>query len=176
MLKGPIDYECGECGAETAVYEFIRELRCHACGAMIASGNEWEDKCGQRFPPGVSCRPPVNVRERRLFEGLGPGKEDAIFIHVTDDAVWLSFPIKIPELRVGGKRVALDGEARERLSWHVARFFAEELSASGFKENNLCPIASGSGALLEFFKEAVSDEEAEEALRLAVGFKKRFGF
>lgn len=170
-MRGPIHYICRECGASNKIYEYVEFINCYACGTRMRSGEKWKAECKKEFPEGISYKPKENALEKEIFQSLNLSKEDAKYISIKDaDIVRFVFPVKAESIKVGGKILLLDRKAQEGISEAITQFFASELDEGGFNYND------SSGMEHDFYKEFKTVEEAKEAVKWLIDFKKRFGF
>lgn len=166
----PIHYVCSMCGAENLIHEYVEFFDCYACGYRKNFDEKFKAELREQFPEGVIYKHEENVYEKQIFQGLNLSKEDTKYISIQDDdTVRFVFPIKIESIKAGDKKLILDREAEEGTSKAIAQFFATELYEGGFQYNG------SSGMEHDFYKEFNTDEEAKEAGKWLVAFKKRFG-
>lgn len=114
--------------------------------------------------------------ERKLFESLKLSQNERQYISVEDDdCVRIGFPISIGGIFVGSEEIALDEKDEIDLYEKVAEFYAEKMSEGGFKDVHLFTIPSRCRRKVDFYKDFNTEEEAKEAIRWLIDFKKRTG-
>lgn len=114
--------------------------------------------------------------ERKLFESMNLSKYDRQYISVEDDdTVRIGFPISIGGIYVGSEEIALDEQDEIDLYDKVVEFYTDKMSEGGFKDVHLFTIPSRCRKHVDFYKEFSSEEEAKEAIKWLLEFKKRTG-
>lgn len=119
--------------------------------------------------------------EKQIFQSLNLLEEDSKYISISEDAVYFSLPIKMDiNLWVGGKKLQFDDKTLIALYETIHDFIEWSLlKEGGFNNINLMTISTDSRSepakQLEFYKDINSDDEAKEAVKWLIEFKKRFG-
>ncbi len=122
--------------------------------------------------------PSDNQYEKYIFDSLHLSESNRKYIHITKDAVYFTFPIKLKlELWAGDKKLFLDKKAMNEISETIGDFFRYELSKGEFKDIVVYSTADPSERQeMEFYRDIGSEEEAIEAVQWLLEFRKRFGF
>ncbi len=119
--------------------------------------------------------------EKQIFQSLNLLEEDSKYISISEDAVYLSFPIKMDiNLWVGGRKLRFDDKMLIALYETIQDFIEWSLlKEGGFNNINLMTISTDSRPepvkQLEFYKDINSDNDAKEAVKWLIEFKKRVG-
>jgi hypothetical protein len=117
-----------------------------------------------------------NALEKKLFESLNLTQAERQYISVEDDdTVRIGFPISIGGIYVGSEEVALDEKDEIDLYDKVVEFYTDKMSEGGFKDVHLFTVPSRCRKHVDFYKEFNSEEEAKEAIKWLLEFKKRTG-
>ncbi|MEK6680387.1 MAG: hypothetical protein AABY79_00280 [Nitrospirota bacterium] len=174
-------YICRECGAENAVYKYVEFIDCYACGTRLRSGKEWKAECRKKFSGGAGYKFEENVYQNEIFQSLNLSNDESKYIIVEKDTVYFVIPIKIEiKISIGNKRLQFDNEAEAGLFENICNFFNAELYKGGFTLNRINSHGKLYQNVLigkaEFFKDTNTDNEAKEAVKWLVDFKKRVGF
>lgn len=178
MFKGPIiDHICLECGANNSITGYVEFYDCYACGRRINFKDGIKKYLKQKFPEGAEPAVKKNKTEYadNIFNSLNLTEADRKYIYVEKERVCFSFPLKLKTgIWVGGKKITLDIKDEAGIYEKVGEFFASELSQAGFKTRRL---GNGIGiGEIDFYKDICSTDEAKEAVKRLIEFKKRFGF
>ena len=119
--------------------------------------------------------------EKQIFQSLNLLEEDSKYISISEDAVYLSFPIKMDiNLWVGGRKLRFDDKMLIALYETIQDFIEWSLlKEGGFNNINLMTISTDPRPepvkQLEFYKDINSDNDAKEAVKWLIEFKKRVG-
>lgn len=173
-------YLCRECGAENAVCEYVEFLDCYACGKRLKQGDEWKAECRKIFSVRAGYKFEENVYQNEIFQSLNLSKDESKYIIVEKDTVYFVVPLKVEiNMSIGNKRLRFDNEAEVGLFENICNFFNAELYKDGFTLNRINSHGKLYQNVLigetEFFKDINNDEEAKEAVKWLIEFKKRFG-
>ncbi len=181
MNRGPIDYICSECGAKNELTAYAEAIKCYACGKSIKFSEDTKAYFRERFPEGASHKPKENIYEKQIFQSLNLLEEDAKYISISEDTVYFSFPVKMDiNLWVGGRMLQFDDKTLIALYEAMQDFIEWSLLKEGGVNNiNLMTISTDSRPepvkQLEFYKDINNDDEAKEAVKWLIEFKKRIG-
>lgn len=173
-------YLCRECGAENAVCEYVEFLDCYACGKRLKQGDEWKAECRKIFSVRAGYKFEENVYQNEIFQSLNLSKDESKYIIVEKDTVYFVVPLKVEiNMSIGNKRLRFDNEAEVGLFENICNFFNAELYKDGFTLNRINSHGKLYQNVLigetEFFKDINNDDEAKEAVKWLIEFKKRFG-
>lgn len=173
-------YLCRECGAENAVCEYVEFLDCYACGKRLKQGEEWKAECRKIFSVRAGYKFEENVYQNEIFQSLNLSKDESKYIIVEKDTVYFVVPLKVEiNMSIGNKRLRFDNEAEVGLFENICNFFNAELYKDGFTLNRINSHGKLYQNVLigetEFFKDINNDDEAKEAVKWLIEFKKRFG-
>lgn len=115
---------------------------------------------------------------KHIFKALNLSETDSKYIHIRKDAVHFTFPLKLKlEIWIGDKKLFLDKEAQNGIAETISEFFRYELYKGQFKDILIYSTADPSERQeMEYFRDICCDEEAIEAVKWLLEFKKRFGF
>lgn len=187
--KGPFNYICSFCGAENTIYEYVEFIDCYACKKKIKFSEDMKRNMKGRFANGVKHQRPDNRYEQEIFQSLNLSEAERKYISVEKDSIFFSFPLKVNvSIWVGGNLLhefgdrgyAYSGEQMlstdkedelEKVIYEkIEKSFADELQKGGFKIGEFTP---NSGEL--WFHKAINNmDEAKEAIKWLIDFKKRF--
>lgn len=173
-------YLCRECGAENAVCEYVEFLDCYACGKRLKQGEEWKAECRKIFSDRAGYKFEENVYQNEIFQSLNLSKDESKYIIVEKDTVYFVVPLKVEiNMSIGNKRLRFDNEAEVGLFENICNFFNAELYKDGFTLNRINSHGKLYQNVLigetEFFKDINNNDEAKEAVKWLIEFKKRFG-
>lgn len=131
---------------------------------------------------GVSHKSEENIYEKQIFQRLNlTAEEDGKYISISEDAVYFSFPVKMDiNLWVGGRKLLFDDKTLIALYETMQDFIEWSLlKEGGFNNINMMTISTDPRPEpvkhFEFYKDINSDDEAKEAVKWLIEFKKRFG-
>lgn len=131
---------------------------------------------------GVSHKSKENIYEKQIFQRLNlTAEEDGKYISISEDAVYFSFPVKMDvNLWVGGRKLQFDDNTLIALYETMQDFIEWSLlKEGGFSNINMMTISTDRRPepvkQLEFYKDINNDDEAKEAVKWLIEFKKRFG-
>lgn len=176
MYRGPIDHICPECGANNSISGYIESYDCYACGKRVTFKGGIKKYLKEKFPEGAAT-PVVKDKDKAyeegIFNSLNLSVADRKYISMRRDTVYISFPLKIGmNVCVGSKRLQMDIRDEGTVYKKVGGFFGDELYKGGFQTGRLTEQMGE----IDFYKDIGSDNEAKEAVKCLIEFKKRFGF
>ena len=176
MYRGPIDHICHECGANNSITGYIEFYNCYACGKRVTFKEGTKKYLKEKFPEGVAT-PVVKDKdkdyEEGVFNSLNLSVADRKYISIRRDTVYISFPLKIGmHVCVGSKRLQMNVRDEGTIHKKIGGFFGDELYKGGFQTGRLTEQIGE----IDFYKDIGSDNEAKEAVKYLIEFKKRFGF
>lgn len=170
-MRGPIFFKCIECGGKTKVTQYKEFVNCYACGTKIPFSEKTKALLKERFkgrPVDAGLRD--DSYERKIFRSLRISKEDGKYIRVEEDTVYLVFPIAAYfQVSVGRAELKLNEESMYE---QASMMLAGKLSEGGFRINS---FNTGPGETA-FYKDINNDEEAKEAVKWLMEFKRKTGF
>lgn len=176
MYRGPTDHICPECGANNSISGYIESYDCYACGKQVTFKEGIKKYLKEKFPEGAAA-PVVKDKdkdyEEGIFNSLNLSGGDRKYISIRKDTVYISFPLKVGmNICVGNKRLQIDIRDEGAIYKKVGGFFGDELYKGGFQTGRLTEQMGE----IDFYKDIGSDNEAKEAVKCLIEFKKRFGF
>jgi len=176
MYRGPIDHICHECGANNSISGYIESYDCYACGKRVTFKEGTKKYLKEKFPeeaPTPVVKDKDKDYEEGIFNSLTLSEADRKYISVKRDTVYLSFPLKLGmQVWVGGKELRLDIRDKGAIYEKIGEFFGYELYEGEFQTGGLTEQMGE----IWFYKDIGSDNEAKEAVKWLIEFKKRFGF
>ncbi len=169
------------------ISSYIEFIDCYACGKRITFDVNMKDYLRKIFSESATCSEieDESMRyENNLFKSLNLSQDDTKYIHVDEDMVSIIFPLKFDiEIWIGGKEFMLDklDEGEEDALFEKIYKFFDEIIRGGFKMSGNANVSSHrfKGQYcgeIEFYKDISNDDEAKEAVRWLIDFKKRFRF
>lgn len=146
----------------------------------------------KRFSDDIKYQRPDNRYEQEILQSLKLSEEERKYICVEEDLVFFSFPLKVNvSIWVGGnllhefgdrgyayplsseqilsrdKEEELENIIYKKIGESTGKFFTDELHKGGFELNYW-------GKEVEFYKDIANVNEAKEAIKWLIDFKKRF--
>lgn len=177
MYRGPIDHICPECGANNSIAGYMEFYNCYACWKRITFKEGIKKYLKENFPEGAAA-PVVKDKdkdyEEGIFNSLNLSEAEKKYISMQRDTVYISFPLKIGmNVCVGSKKLQIDTRDEGAIYKKIGGFFGDELYKGGFQAGKIAEPWVGE---IWFYKDIQNDNEAKEAVKRLVEFKKRFGF
>lgn len=170
-MRGPIFFICIECKGKNKVAEYKEFINCYACGTKITFSEKIKAMLKERFKDRqVDAGLRDASYERKIFRSLGISKENGKYIRLEEDIVYFVFPIAAYfQVSVGGTDMKLNEESMYE---QASMMLAGKLSEGGFR---IVSFKTGPGER-EFYKDINNDDEAKEAVKWLMEFKKKMGF
>lgn len=145
----------------------------------------------ERFSDGIKYQRPDNSYEQKIFQSLNLSEAERKYIHVEKDSVTFSFPLKANvSIWVGGNVLHEFGDrgyayplSREQILSRdkeedlekviykrIGESIADEMQKGGFKIGEFIPNFGE----VWFYKDIDNVDEANQAIKWLIDFKKRF--